>query len=249
MSFETLTPPYNASDPTARFLSSSCLDLLLIELVPLAQRLAASVSNPTPPHAPNSTTSIKNRPSSSGAGRGSSSDGVRGSGEGTRSSAAVGGGAGSTATSGVSGAGGLDEEDEREQVFLKLEGLGYRVGLGLVERFSRDRPRFTEQLDVIKFLCKDLWTLVFRKQIDNLKTNHRGTYVLTDHTFRPFSRMSLSKREEAVAKAQPYLWFPCGVIRGALASMGIEAQVQAETQELPGATFQIRTITTVGQKS
>ena len=40
-------------------------------------------------------------------------------------------------------------------------------------RFSRDRPRFTDTLDVIKFLCKDMWTLVFRKQIDNLKTNHR----------------------------------------------------------------------------
>lgn len=40
-------------------------------------------------------------------------------------------------------------------------------------RFSRDRPRFTDALDVIKFLCKDLWTLVFKKQIDNLKTNHR----------------------------------------------------------------------------
>ena len=39
-------------------------------------------------------------------------------------------------------------------------------------RFSRDRPRFTDTLDVIKFLCRDLWTLVFRKQIDNLKTNH-----------------------------------------------------------------------------
>ena len=43
----------------------------------------------------------------------------------------------------------------------------------LEDRFSRDRPRFTDTLDVIKFLCKDLWTLVFRKQIDNLKTNHR----------------------------------------------------------------------------
>ena len=40
-------------------------------------------------------------------------------------------------------------------------------------RFSKDKPRFIEPLDVIKFLCKDLWTLIFRKQIDNLKTNHR----------------------------------------------------------------------------
>lgn len=41
------------------------------------------------------------------------------------------------------------------------------------DRFSRERPRFIDTLDVIKFLCKDMWTLVFRKQIDNLKTNHR----------------------------------------------------------------------------
>lgn len=40
-------------------------------------------------------------------------------------------------------------------------------------RFSKDRPRFADTLDVIKFVCKDMWTLVFRKQIDNLKTNHR----------------------------------------------------------------------------
>lgn len=40
-------------------------------------------------------------------------------------------------------------------------------------RFSRDRPRLNDTLDVIKFLCKDLWSLVFGKNIDNLKTNHR----------------------------------------------------------------------------
>src|SRR4051812_32596 len=45
-------------------------------------------------------------------------------------------------------------------------------------RFSRDRPRFNDTLDVIKFLCKDLWTLVFRKQVDNLKTNHRVLFAL-----------------------------------------------------------------------
>lgn len=38
-----------------------------------------------------------------------------------------------------------------------------------------------------------------------------------------------------------YLWFPCGVIRGGLASMGITATVQAESSELPAATFQIKT--------
>ncbi|KAI9697907.1 MAG: Trafficking protein particle complex subunit 33 [Candelina mexicana] len=136
----------------------------------------------------------------------------------------------------------MDEEERREAVFYRLEVLGYRVGQGLVERFSRDRQRFTDTLDVIKFLCKDLWTLVFRKQIDNLKTNHRGIYVLTDNTFRPFARMSTEAGGQAIQRAQPFLWFPCGIIRGALANMGINATVQAESSELPGATFQIKTI-------
>jgi trafficking protein particle complex subunit 6 len=97
----------------------------------------------------------------------------------------------------------LDEEEEREAVFYRLETLGYRVGQGLVERFAKDRPRFNDTLDVIKFVCKDLWTLVFRKQVDNLKTNHRGVYVLTDNSFRPFSRMSTEAGGQAVLRAQP----------------------------------------------
>ncbi|KAI4276716.1 MAG: hypothetical protein LQ337_002291 [Flavoplaca oasis] len=191
MSFETPLPPYNASDPHATFLNASCFDLLLIEMVPFAHRLAEQLT-------------------------------AERAGVTTR----------------------LDEEEQREAVFRRLDHLGYRVGQGLVERFSRDRPRFTDTLDMIKFLCKDIWTLVFRKQIDNLKTNHRGVYVLTDHSFRPFARMSMASPSETLVRVQPFLWFPCGIIRGALASMGIEATVQAETAEVPGATFQIKTITT-----
>jgi len=66
--------------------------------------------------------------------------------------------------------------------------------------------------------------------------------VLTDNAFRPFSRMSTEMGGQAVLRAQPFLWFPCGVVRGALAAMGINATVQAETSELPGAVFQIKTI-------
>ncbi|KAJ3473655.1 hypothetical protein NLG97_g10195 [Lecanicillium saksenae] len=137
----------------------------------------------------------------------------------------------------------FDEEDEElDAVHYRLETLGYRVGQGLVERFSRDRPRLNDTLDVIKFLCKDLWSLVFGKNIDNLKTNHRGVYVLTDNVFRPFSRMSTVAGGQAVVRAQPFLWFPCGIVRGALAALGINASVHAEINELPGAVFQIKTL-------
>lgn len=52
-------------------------------------------------------------------------------------------------------------------------------------------------------MCKDLWTLVFKKQVDNLKTNHRGVYVLTDNLFRPLARMSTDTGGQAVVRAQP----------------------------------------------
>lgn len=40
-------------------------------------------------------------------------------------------------------------------------------------RYSKDKPRLGDTLEIIKFLCKDFWQVVFKKQVDNLKTNHR----------------------------------------------------------------------------
>lgn len=40
---------------------------------------------------------------------------------------------------------------------------------------------------------------------------------------------------------QKYLYFPCGVIRGALQGLGLDVTVTAETTEIPSATFQIKT--------
>ena len=39
-----------------------------------------------------------------------------------------------------------------------------------------------------------------------------------------------------------HLFFPCGMIRGALSSLGISATVQAASTELPVAVFEIKTI-------
>ncbi|KAK3494530.1 trafficking protein particle complex subunit 6B [Neurospora hispaniola] len=257
MSFDTILPPYNASDPTARFLASSCLDFLLIELVPMAYRITnqldSSSAEPSASSAGDDAQSTATGPAPGGPQRNSvlssrtgglSAGGAGGAGMLGAGLVGGGGGGGGGSVTGSVSAKKMDEDEERDAVFARLEGLGYRVGQGLVERFSRDRPRFNDTLDVIKFLCKDLWTLVFRKQVDNLKTNHRGVYVLTDNSFRPLSRMSAETSSQAIARAQPFLWFPCGVVRGALAAMGITATVTAESSELPAAVFQIKTVKT-----
>jgi len=64
-----------------------------------------------------------------------------------------------------------------EAVYSRLEGLGFDVGVRLAERATRDRPRLQDNLEAFKFLCKDFWTEVFKKQVDNLKTNHRVCIV------------------------------------------------------------------------
>lgn len=102
-------------------------------------------------------------------------------------------------------------------------------------------------MDIIKYICKDFWTTVFKKQVDNLKTNHKGVYVLTDNQFRWFLRMSTNEgMQETVRKASPYLAFPCGLVRGALANLNVNSTVLAEVQQIPIVTFQIK-IKTAGQ--
>ncbi|KAM4108530.1 hypothetical protein ACB094_03G051600 [Castanea mollissima] len=55
----------------------------------------------------------------------------------------------------------------------RIEAIGFQVGLQLSERYTMERPRFSDHLEAIKFICKDFWSELFKKQIDNLKTNHR----------------------------------------------------------------------------
>ncbi|KAE8842012.1 hypothetical protein PTNB73_00066 [Pyrenophora teres f. teres] len=177
------------TDPTYSLINTSCLDLLLIELVPMAYRITADLAQREEEWIRGTTIGEKGR-LASGAG-GDAASITAGTARGTD-----GGPVGGVATATI------DDDEAREAVFHRLESLGYRVGLGVVERVSRQTPRPTTPLDCIKFLCKDLWTLLFRKQIDNLKTNHRGIYVLTDNTFKPLGRMSFdTKKYDAAMQA------------------------------------------------
>ncbi|XP_076957541.1 uncharacterized protein LOC143633059 [Bidens hawaiensis] len=127
----------------------------------------------------------------------------------------------------------------------RIEAIGYQVGHQLSERYTMERPRFSDHLEAIKFICKDFWSELFKKQIDNLKTNHRGTFVLQDDKFAWLSRMSGegSTTEAGNKTAETtgmHLYFPCGIIRGALSNLGIPCAVSADISNLPACSFVIR---------
>ncbi|MBN3302292.1 TPC6B protein, partial [Amia calva] len=102
-------------------------------------------------------------------------------------------------------------------------------------RFTRDTPSFKDDLDIMKFLCKDFWINVFRKQIDNLRTNHQGTYVLQDNRFRLLTQFSNSK--QYLEEAPKYLAYSCGMVRGALSNLGMDSVVTADVSTLPACEF------------
>ncbi|KAK1863934.1 hypothetical protein I4F81_006488 [Pyropia yezoensis] len=71
----------------------------------------------------------------------------------------------------------------------RLEGVGYDVGHRLVERYAVEKERMDSDLEAVKFVCRDFWEGVFKKQVDVLRTNHKGLYVLTDSNFRWLGRV------------------------------------------------------------
>lgn len=119
----------------------------------------------------------------------------------------------------------------------RLEALGYRVGFVLVEKIAKDLPRMNTELEKMKFLCKEFWTAAFGKQVDNLRTNHQGVYVVQDNKF--FIVANFAEGKQYVEESAIYLAFPCGILRGALYNLGITSLVTSTVEILPIVKFHI----------
>lgn len=83
-----------------------------------------------------------------------------------------------------------EEEDLvlENELFRRVERIGLMVGGYIAEkwvptysripsvltvRLTLARAPLASHLDIIKFICKDVFLFVYSKQIDNLRTNHR----------------------------------------------------------------------------
>jgi hypothetical protein len=158
-------------------------------------------------------------------------------------------------------------DDEEAAIFVaemaaaKLERMGYSVGFRLCERLAQNKtfggssvglssgnkdPALAvaaAQLETVKFLCKEFWMEVFGKQVDKLQTNHRGVFVLKDLDLKWLSRLP-SNQEDARIAAIQLLAYPCGLIRGALANLGIVAVVScdflADGRQMSACSFNVK---------
>jgi len=142
----------------------------------------------------------------------------------------------------------------KEMAAAKMERMGYSVGFRLCERLSQNRIfsaggkdpasiAAAAQLEAVKFLCKEVWIEVFRKQIDKLQTNHRGVFVLKDMKLRWLEGLPVNRENSRIMAIQ-MLAFPCGIVRGALANLGIPAVVScdflADGQNMAACSFNVK---------
>jgi hypothetical protein len=142
-----------------------------------------------------------------------------------------------------------------ERAAAKIERLGYGVGYRLCERLVQAKPLGATtaphgsppdpalQLEAVKFLCKEFWMELFRKQIDKLQTNHRGVFVLKDNEFSWLKRLPPDDELARIA-AIKLLAFPCGLVRGALGNLGIPSVVScdflADGRNMAACSFNIK---------
>jgi trafficking protein particle complex subunit 6 len=133
MSFDTPLPPFNASDAHATFLNVSCLDLLLIEMVPLAERMARRAERIERGELDVvAVVAEVEEDDGGGVGEVAKLGGKeKKKMKGKRREKRVeeeeeeDGGMGAI----------VDEEAYKDAIFFRLDGLGYRVGQGLSERY------------------------------------------------------------------------------------------------------------------
>ncbi|CAF3392695.1 unnamed protein product [Rotaria sp. Silwood1] len=143
-----------------------------------------------------------------------------------------------------------ENENDVESTSLYLSQIGYRVGYSLSERLSKENPRYRDELDTVKYLCKELWICLFKKQVDNLRTNHQGVYVIHDGRFRLLQQtlLTMNKPIDNINQLHAlYIAYSTGLIRGILTNMGYPCRVTAEIVDF-GVKFQIEINSTVGQK-
>ncbi|GJQ08310.1 hypothetical protein GpartN1_g101.t1 [Galdieria partita] len=136
----------------------------------------------------------------------------------------------------------LNRGNQKDDLSIKrklerLEAIGRDIGRRWLEKLAEGTPHFSTELDKVKFICKEFWIATFQKQVDNLKTNNKGTYVLSDKRFR--SLLHISETPDSIGQLEDYIVFPLGIIKGAFESLGMNCDIFGDCSKAPSCIFTI----------
>ena len=127
-----------------------------------------------------------------------------------------------------------------EVAVSNIESIGFKVGQRIVEKRAKGVRRMKGARDVMKFICKDFWAFAFgANKVPRLQTNNYDTYVIEDSNFSLLEYVSPVGDVDFDTEVLKFLIYPCGLIRGALSSLGVVCTVNAECTQAPKVKFTI----------
>mmetsp|Transcript_120370 Transcript_120370/g.236588 ORF Transcript_120370/g.236588 Transcript_120370/m.236588 type:complete len:175 (-) Transcript_120370:77-601(-) len=124
----------------------------------------------------------------------------------------------------------------------KLDAIGFSAGVNLATRQSALRFPCISLLDAMKYLCKDMWPVMFRKPVDRLQVDKAGNYVIQDKSFRWLEPFTGAGRDDEVMEAAIlHVALPVGFIRGILHALRVECTVNADLSvaNFPACHFKV----------
>ena len=129
-----------------------------------------------------------------------------------------------------------------QETLAEIENIAKEIGMKIIDLLIRDiQYKFQTQLDTMKFICTEFWKFTFSKQVDNLRTNNVGTFIMTDEAFKFIARVSSSDNEskEFRDKIKCYESFICGLIKGALINLGYEYSLPQVVSQIKDYRLQL----------
>jgi hypothetical protein len=140
----------------------------------------------------------------------------------------------------------LDGDVSTQAAATSLDALGFRVGQSVCESLMKEEIRYMRDDKesvpgkVMKFIARTMWPRLFNSSFyPSLKTNkQRDMWVVDDPDFKLLHNISAGQQYKE--HTQLYLAFTCGLLRGALANIGIASKVHVEVDQLPSCLFQIK---------
>ena len=88
------------------------------------------------------------------------------------------------------------DNDKLREKRKEVKAIGYSVGARIMEIVATEQIWHKEEKETMRFMCKDFWQHLFDKQIDRLRTNNKGVYLLHDINFKWINCTSLGPEEE-----------------------------------------------------
>lgn len=123
-----------------------------------------------------------------------------------------------------------------------LESHGYYLGSKIVTRLTLGKGCIWDQNSCVILVCKDLWTYLFGSNASRLQSNSQGTYLIlcdqipwVNNVSSGLPRGLQNAKEKRQATSNDYkmfyLYLISGIVRGALAALGMSVTVVPSIDE------------------